>query len=720
METLDNKDSVRNEQFSTEPTPQLETTENMEEPTIGLTDEGLVSDNTADKSTTEITKEIPNIEVAKVEPIDVTAKEKPLVVTVKDEPILETAKQEPIVETEVIEPIISSNEEFHELLQPIDHEEDEEFNEDPANLFDSTAIEEEHRELVEDYSILTKEELIKTLDFLLKTKPVELIRQNVESIKISYYKRVRAELDTLRKAAEEKGEDPEAIIIEPDEAEERLKELLKNYRDLKTAFNEKVEAEKHQNLKEKYKIIEEIKELVNRNESINDTFQIFRDLQNRWRSIGVVPQTNLKDLWETYHHYVEIFYDFIKINKELRDLDLKKNMEAKMEICEKSEELLLEPSIVKAFKSLQKYHEQWREIGPVPQEMKSDIWERFKAITSKINKKHQEYFENLKDNQKKNLEQKNLRCERAEEINNSELKSPKDWEKYYQEMVELQKVWRTIGFAPKRDNNKVYHRFRAACDNFFARKREFFAQNKEEQSNNLQMKTDLCVQAESLKDSLEWKAATEDLIQLQKKWKEIGPVPRKYSDQIWKRFRAACDHFFKRKSEHFNTIDTQYEDNLKLKVELISEISAFEPLESPEDNFQKLKEFQRRWSEIGYVPLKLKEEIQNKYREAINKHFENLKLDEGRKNLMRFKNKIENFSANPKSDRKLYLERDKYLNKLKQLENDIVVWENNIGFFAKSKNAEQMIAEVRRKIDTSREEIKTLEEKIKLIDNLDE
>lgn len=667
---LDNKDSVRDEQFNNEPASQPVTAENMDE--------------LAPKSETET---------------EVPAKEK--VVSVN-------------------EPSSPAREELPELLLPADSDEDEEFNDDPANIIDSPLLEEEQKEIVEDYSILTKEEIIKTLDFLLKNKPVESIRQNVESLKISFYKKVRAELELLRKAAEERGEDPETVVLEPDEAEERLKELLKQYRDLKTVYNEKVEAEKQQNLKEKYKIIDEIKELVNRKESINETFHIFRDLQNRWRSIGVVPQQNLKDLWETYHHYVEIFYDFIKINKELRDLDLKRNLEAKIALCEKSEELLLEPSIVKSFKTLQKYHEQWREIGPVPQEMKSEIWERFKAITSKINKKHQEYFESLKDNQKKNLDQKNLLCERAEEINNTELKSPKDWEKYYQEMVELQKVWRTIGFAPKKDNNKVYNRFRAACDNFFARKRDFFSQNKEEQTNNLQLKTDLCVQAESLKDSVEWKAATEDLIQLQKKWKEIGPVPRKYSDQIWKRFRAACDHFFKRKSEHFNSIDSQYEDNLKLKKQLIDEINAFNPGDNTEENFQKLKEYQRRWSEIGFVPIKLKEEIQNKYREAINKQFENLKIDDGKKNLMRFKNKIDNISSKPKSDRKLQLERDKYLNKLKQLENDIVVWENNIGFFAKSKNADQMIAEVRQKIENSKQEIKVLEEKIHMIDNLDE
>ena len=538
---------------------------------------------------------------------------------------------------------------------------------------------------------------------------------SVESIKINFYKRRKAEVDKLRKDAEDAG--ILEFVVEIDPSEEKLKDLLKKYRDARNVYNQKIEGEKQKNLHEKYRIIEEIKELVNRKESINDTFHQFRELQNQWRAIGVVPQQNINDLWETYHHYVEIFYDFIKINKELRDLDLKKNLELKIGLCEKAEALLLEPSVVKAFKTLQKQHEQWREIGPVPQEMKTEIWERFKNITSKINKKHQDYFDNLKLSQKKNLESKTALCERAEEISALEVKNIKEWEASYQEMIDLQKVWRTIGFAPKKDNNKIYNRFRTACDQYFNRKREFFAHNKEEQTNNLQLKTDLCIQAESLKESSEWKATTEDLINLQKKWKEIGPVPRKYSDSIWKRFRAACDYFFNKKAEHYNSIDSQYDDNYKLKLELISLIENFVPGNDAETNFLQLKEYQRQWSEIGFVPLKHKEEIQKSYRDAINKHFDNLKIDDGKKNMLKFKNKIENISSKNRGGNKLYHERDKYIIKLKQLEGDIILWENNIGFFAKSKNAESMIAEVQRKIQQGKDEIKMLEEKIHFIDD---
>jgi hypothetical protein len=678
MESKDPNDSVRNEQFGNDDSS---------------------AENTSNSSPVE------NAGILAVDP----------------EPITNETNEVPVIEE------VEKKEGMDDLL--LQHplgisgmDDDEEENVDPSNIIEE--LEESHEGGVpeEDYSQCSKTELIHKLSLLLSSKNVEKIRVSVDSIKINFYKKHKAELDKIRKDAEEAGTLVEGteMTFEPDPLEETLKDLLKKYRDLKAEYNHKQEEEKHKNLQEKYKIIDEIKELVNRKESINDTFQQFRELQNRWRSVGIVPQANLKDLWDTYHHYVEIFYDYIKINKELRDLDLKKNFEAKMDICEKAEELLLEPSIIKAFKALQKLHEAWRETGPVPQESKTEIWERFKAITSKLNKKHQDYFESLKNTQKKNLESKDILCERAEEICNVEIKSPKEWEQHYQEMIELQKIWRTIGFAPKKDNNKIYNRFRIACDGFFNRKRDFFAQNKEEQTNNLQMKTDLCMQAEALKDSTEWKATTEDLINLQKKWKQIGAVPRKNSDQVWKRFRAACDAFFNNKAQFYNNIDSQYDENLKLKQELINEIENFVPSDQPEENFQKLKEFQRRWAEIGFVPLKNKEEIQKKYRDAVNKQFDNLKIDDSKKNMLRFKNKIENISTKTKGGSKLRFERDKYINKLKQIENDIVVWENNIGFFAKSKNAESMIAEVQRKIQLGKEEIKTIEEKVRMIDSMDD
>ncbi|KPK86835.1 MAG: hypothetical protein AMS27_04185 [Bacteroides sp. SM23_62_1] len=581
------------------------------------------------------------------------------------------------------------------------------------------ATEKKQEEFKVDYSTLTREDLVTRLDELLESKSVQDIRTDVDNIKLNYYKKFKIEVEQKRKKFVEEGGDIDDFQAPEDHLESQIKELFKKFRELKANSNRLLEQEKVTNLEKKYEVIEKIKDLINRKESINKTFQEFRDLQKEWRSIGLVPQQNLKDLWDTYNHHVEKFYDYIKINKELRDLDLKKNLEAKIELCEKAEELLLEPFIISAFNKLQKFHDEWREIGPVPAEMRAEIWERFRDATSKINRKHQQHFENLKKEQKKNLEQKRILCEKAEEISNLVLSSIKEWEEKSKELIDIQKVWRSIGFAPKKDNNKIYKRFRSACDQFFNRKREFYAQNKEMYQNNLQLKTDLCIQAEALKDSTEWKKTSEDLIHLQERWKEIGPVPRKYSDHVWKRFRAACDHFFERKSAYYSSIDKTFEDNLLKKEQLIEEIESCKLTNDLAENFKILNDFQRRWADIGFVPLKEKDAIQERYRLALNQHYDNLKIDDHKKNLLKFRNRINNILQKPKSDLKLRQERDKFVARLQQLKSDIVLWENNIGFFAKSKNAQAMIDEVNNKISNARDTIKLLEAKIELIDNLE-
>jgi hypothetical protein len=500
-----------------------------------------------------------------------------------------------------------------------------------------------------------------------------------------------------------------------------LKDLLNKHKDKKNDYIKNQEILKEENLKKKYEIIDEIKDLLNREESINKTFQDFRDLQKKWRDIGLVPQSKVKDLWETYHHHVEKFYDYININKELRDLDLKKNLEAKIALCEKAEDLLLEPSIVKAFKELQKLHDQWREIGPVAREHKESTWERFRAATKKINKKHQEYFQELKQSQKKNLEAKRALCEKVEAINQEEFDNHKEWEKKSDEVKEIQKVWRTIGFAPKKQNNKIYQRFREACDAFFDAKRDFYARNKELQNQNLQRKIDLCNQAEALKESTDWKKTTNDLIELQKQWKKVGPVPRKQSDEVWNRFRAACDYFFDHKKKYFSNIDQRYEENLKKKQDLIKEIEELELSDNIQENFNTLKEYQKKWSEIGFVPIKEKDKIKEKYQQALNKHFNNLDIDEGKRNLLKFKTKIENVKGSPNAGQRLRKEREKFITRLKKLESDIELWENNIGFFSKSsENAESMINDIERKIQKAKDQIELLEEKVNIIDDIKE
>jgi putative ubiquitin-RnfH superfamily antitoxin RatB of RatAB toxin-antitoxin module len=567
-----------------------------------------------------------------------------------------------------------------------------------------------------DYSGYSKHDLVETLFLLIENRPPSEIRDDVERLKVLFYKKMKLEADERKSKFLEGGGKIEDYRpwVDPDDA--RVKHLLEKYREKKTDYSKIQEAEKYENLKKKYDIIDKIKDLVNREESINKTFHDFRTLQNEWHSVGVVPQASLKDIWENYHHTVELFYDYIKINKELRDLDLKKNLESKLVLCEKAEALMLEPNAVNAFRDLQDFHNQWREIGPVPLDSKNEIWERFKEATAQINKRHHEYFEKQKDEQKKNLDAKIALCEEVEAIIQTELKNFRDFDEKAERVVEFQKIWRTIGFAPKKQNNKVYQRFRDACDAFFEKKRSFYADNKEIQLNNLQKKIDLCVQAEAVQESTDWKSTSDILIRLQREWKDIGPVPRKQSERCWKRFRKACDHFFNRKTQFFSELDNSYEDNLKAKIEIIEELEKFDPGTDVQVAFDRLKESQRRWTEIGFVPFEKKDEIANRYRNAINNQFDKLKIADEDKSILKYKTKLDSLKTNQKASRKVRNERDKFFTKIKQLESDIVLWENNIGFFAKSANADTMIREVEEKIESARKLIKTLEEKVRMID----
>jgi hypothetical protein len=655
-------------------------------PNASVQDEQFAANGKADESTDER-----KTELAAVEPAGIAAEETAPVEAVHkeiiEEQVGEVAEKEPIAEHQTTKP---AQEEFHNLddieLPPV------------------------------DYSSYSKSELVETLGLIVDNRAPAEIREDVDRIKSLFYKKLRAEAEERKSKFLEGGGKIEEYKIYVDPLDHRIKELLDKYREKKTDYSKIQEAEKFDNLRKKYEIIDKIKDLVNREESINKTFHEFRALQNDWHTTGVVPQNSLKDLWENYHHNVEIFYDYIKINKELRDLDLRKNLESKVRLCEKAEELLLEPNPINAFRLLQDYHDQWREIGPVPPESKNEIWERFKEATSKINKRHHEYFEKQKDDQRKNLEAKMALCEKVEEINLLELKNFKDFDEKGEVVVDLQKMWRTLGFAPKKQNNKVYQRFRDACDAFFEKKRGFYADNKEVQQNNLQIKTELCIQAESHQESTDWKATSDALIKLQKEWKDVGPVPRKQSERIWKRFRKACDHFFNRKAEFFATLDNSYEDNLKAKTAIINELESFDPGADVQAAFERLKEIQRTWTDIGFVPFNVKEDITNRYRNALNKQFDRLKIGEDDKNILKYKTKLDNLKANPKASRKVRNEREKFFTKIKQLEGDIVLWENNIGFFAKSSKADNMIKEVEEKIENAKKMIKILEEKVKMID----
>jgi len=571
-----------------------------------------------------------------------------------------------------------------------------------------------------DFTKLSREDLVKELSNIIDTQPINDIRKDVEAIKAVFYKKQKALNEQKRKDFIGTGANIEDFKLDEDPVEAELKDLFKRYRRLKADFNRQHEQVKEVNLEKKYAIIEELKELVNKDESIGDTFKEFRELQIRWKELGQVPQQKLKDLWNTYHHHVEKFYDYININKELRDLDLKKNLEIKIGLCEKAEMLVEEQSVVTAFKTLQKFHNQWREIGPVPNEEKDNIWERFKEATRIINKKHQDYFKGLKDEQKSNLERKEKLCEQVEEIVTKEYSSHKEWSEHTNAIIEIQKTWRTIGFAPKKDNNKIYSRFRNACDNFFGKKRDFYAQNKELQDDNLNKKIAFCEKAEALQDSTDWKKTTKDLINLQNEWKQVGPVSKKQSDKVWKRFRAACDHFFNKKSEYYANIDQEYDKNLKLKQEIIEKVKSYKFTTDVNKNYEALKKFQEEFSEVGFVPYKLKDKIQNEFREELNKQFDKLKVGDKEKNLLKFQTRLETLQHKPKSSGKIRHERDKFFNKIKKLESNISLWENNIGFFnSDSKEAQLMLKDYHEKIDSAKKEIAIMEEKIRMIDKSD-
>jgi hypothetical protein len=569
-----------------------------------------------------------------------------------------------------------------------------------------------------DYSTLSMQELVYQLRILIEKSDLQKTKDMIENIKVNFYKKHHATIELLKKEHLDAGHFIEDFVVEPNPLEEQFKLYYTIFKEKKAALNVNLEEEKQKNLALKYQIIEKIQKLAQGSESLNRTYQEFRELQRQWQEVGLVPQSEVNKLWELYNYQVEIFYDFLKLNKDLRDLDLKKNLELKLDLCARAEELLLEPKIITAFKDLQKLHTQWREIGPVPTDKKDELWERFKQATAKINKKHQDYFEDLKKEQANNLKAKTLLCEKVEELLSASHSTPKEWEDNSSEIIELQRLWKLIGFAPKKENNKIYSRFRKSCDAFFDGKRQFYLKNKEGEETNLQQKIELCLQAESMQDSTEWRKTTDQYIELQKKWKTIGQVPRKHKDEIWNRFRKACNTFFDRKSEHFASRDDVQDANLELKLKLIEKVKNFEVSGDSQADYRSLNDIQKEWTEIGHVPLKNKDEILHQFRQGLNAVFEKLELNEGEKNKIKFKSKIESMKNAPKSFNKIRNEREKLISRIEKLKSDIVLWENNIGFFAKSKNAETMINDFKIKIEKAKESVKSLEEQLFMLDDL--
>ena len=568
-----------------------------------------------------------------------------------------------------------------------------------------------------NYSEKNLAELVELFEELVQNEERMKMSKEAEAIKAAFYKRLQKEkMDAGLVSVEavepaEEAEETEEVVEETVETSENpfaaiergFKEIYNRFRKERAEYNRQLEKERENNLALKEAVIADLKALLEKQEDVNATFPEFREIQNRWRAIGPVPAQNYRNINETYQLYVEQFYDMVKINRELRDLDFKKNLEAKEEFCALAEKLAENPNVIEAFRELQKLHEQWKEFGPVAKEYRDAIWERFKAATAVVNKKYQAFFEGLKEQQAENLAKKTVLCEKVEEIAEREVSDSNQWNAFSKEIEDIQKEWRTIGFASKKDNQKIYDRFRAACDKFYGRKRDFYNDYKDSINQNMEKKISLCEAAEALKSSTEWKKATDQFIALQKQWKEIGAVPRKKSEQLWKRFRAACDEFFAERDKNAKP-ENDFYGNLKAKQRLIEEIKAYVLTGDAAADQEAMKAFQARWQEIGFVPFKEKDKVAQAYKAALQEKFP----------------APERGARRGRGSRAPLSEKDRLIQKYNQLEQDIVTYENNIGFFSMSKNSEPLIKQMQERINAAKAELKALAEQIRVLDAAEE
>ena len=581
-------------------------------------------------------------------------------------------------------------------------------------------VELEEEELIEDsveLDGLNKLQLVEMLEETVKEGDIQAIKDKVSAIRLHFNKLNKEDLDNELEQFLHSGGEAESFQHVEDPLEQRFNEAMNLFKANRVKQNEDLEKQKVENLAAKQAILEELKQIIASDESLKKTYDDFRALQERWKEIGPVPPAENSNLWNTYHFLVEKFFDKVRIGRELRDLDMKKNLDAKIELCEKAEELLDEKSMTKSFKALQKLHDDWKEIGPVPQDKKDEIWERFKAASDKINQIRREHYAKLQEGQSANLEAKKALCEKAEAVVNEEYNSMSAWQKKSTELSEIFKVWKTIGPAGKKDNEEIWARFKSSMDSFFAKKKEFFASLKDKQTENLERKTQLCIEAKGLMDSSDWRKTAEQLKKLQEEWKTIGPVSKRQTDKIWKRFRTACDTFFNRKNEHFSGLKGEEDANLAAKKALLEEIKAFELGTNRNENMDAIKAFQKRWIEIGHVPFKQKEAINKEYRELIDGIFDTMRKNHNEASANEYREMMEGWKDDPNGNDKVRKERITLQGKIQKLRDEIAVLENNIGFFSNSKNSELMRAEYEKKINKAKEDLKLLEEKLKIAED---
>ena len=567
---------------------------------------------------------------------------------------------------------------------------------------------------VEPVQKLTKEEILAKLKEVVADVE-NVAKPEIDGLKQSFYKLHNAEQDAARKLFIENGGAAENFVPQTDCVEEEFKNIMSVIKEKRSALTAELEKQKEMNLQVKLSIIEELKELVESPDDANKSYTEFKKLQQQWNEVKLVPQAKVNELWKNYQLYVEKFYDLLKLNNEFREYDFKKNLEIKTHLCEAAEKLADEADVVSAFHQLQKLHQEFRDTGPVAKELRDEIWARFKAASTTVNRRHQQHFEALKEVEQHNLDQKTVICEIIEAIDYKELTNFASWESKTQEVIALQNKWKTIGFAPQKMNVKIFERFRKACDEFFRKKGEFFKTLKEGMNENLEKKRALCEKAEALKDSTDWKATADELTKLQKEWKTIGPVAKKYSDAVWKRFISACDYFFEQKNKATSSQRSVEQENLEKKKAIIEKLNAIDDQMNTEEATQLVRDLMKEWNGVGHVPFKEKDRIYKQYHSQVDKLFERFNISASNKKLSNFKSTISSIQEG--SPQALYREREKLVRAFDNMKNELQTYENNLGFLTtSSKKGNSLLTEINRKVEKLKADIELVKEKIKVVD----
>ena len=555
--------------------------------------------------------------------------------------------------------------------------------------------------------IQSKEDVITRLQEISQQEEL-MDKANLDALKQAFYRLRNAEVESARKTFEENGGKPEEFVAPRDEFENQFKEFMSVIKEKRNALKAVEELEKQNNLEKKLAIIEDIKKLAESPEDANKAYSEFKRLQTEWNEIKNIPADKVNELWKSYQVHCEKFYDLIKLNNEFREYDFKKNLTIKLHLCEAAEKLSTEEDVISAFHQLQKLHQEFRETGPVGKEEREEVWNRFKAASTIINRRHQQYFEGIKEREQRNLDEKTVICEIVEAMQQEQLHTFQEWHEKTEEILALQAKWKTIGFAPQKQNTKIFERFRAACDEFFKRKAEHFKSLKDSMTDNLEKKKQMCEQAEALKDSTDWKTTSDVLTKLQKEWKEIGPVSKKHSESIWKRFVTACDYFFEQKNKAEASSRNIERENLDKKKAIIQKLNELNQEENPNGN--TVRELMKEWNSIGHVPFKDKDKVYKQYHAIVDALFNKINRSASKKKLSNFKSSLSK-ESNP------YREREKLVRIYENMKNEIKTYENNIGFLtSSSKKGNSLVNEMNRKVEKLKADLDLITQKIAVID----